>query len=457
MDIIIVGVGKVGYKVASTLAEENDNITVIDLNEAVIERVNSTLDVMGIEGNGVSVATLLEAGIRNCDILIAATANDEINMVCCLMGKKLGAKYTIARIREHYYQEEVHLLKEELDLDLIINPEEETAQAIAKKLQYPSGNFVESFGMGGADLVELLVDEDSILKSRTVADISTNVYSKILIAAVLRDKDVFIPNGSSFIEEGDNLYVIGNHDSIVEFFRKCGIQSDKHIKNIMIAGGGRIALYLSELLKPAGMKVKVIEEDKEASILFANAIENGVVIHGDSTEEELLISENLKSMDAFVALTDDDEDNLMSSLLAVEHKVPRVITKINKVNYMYIVRKLGIRSVVSPSIITATGILKFIRMMERSKGSYIESLHRILGENIEITEYKISGQFNAIGIPLMELNISQGVLVAVILRGKQAIIPNGHSIILEGDSIILIANQTLETDINTIFSGGEKA
>ena len=454
MDIIIVGLGKVGYRLAGTLREEDNNITVIDLEAGVIERASSTLDVMCIEGNGVSVKTLLEAGVRDCDILIAVTADDEVNMVCCLMGKKLGAKYTVARIRELYYHEEIYLLKEELELDLVINPEEETAQAIAKKLQYASGNFVESFGRGEADLVEVVVDENSILKNRRVIDISNKVYSKILIGAVLRDKDVFIPNGSSFIKEGDALYVIGKHECIMEFFKKCGVRSDKQIKNIMIVGGGKIALYLSELVKSAGMKAKVIEENKEAGILFASAIDNGVVINGDGTDEELLVSENLNEMDAFVALTGDDEDNLMSSLLAMEHNVPRVITKIGKSNYMHIVRKLGIRNVVSPSAITVTGILKFIRMMRESKGSYIESLYRILGEKIEITEYKISSQFCGIGIPLMELNIISGVLVAVILRGEQAIIPKGNSVILEGDSIILITDQMAETDLNTIFSGG---
>ena len=455
MDIIIVGLGKVGYSVAKTLAEENNNITAIDLRANVIERANSTLDIMCIEGNGVSVKTLLEAGIRTCDMLIAVTEDDETNMVCCLMAKKLGAKYTIARIRELYYHEEIYLLKEELELDLVINPEEETAQAIAKKLQYSSGNFVESFGMGGADLVEITVDENSILKNRTVIDISNNVYSKILIGAVLRGKEVFIPNGSSFIKEGDSLYVIGNHECIMEFFKKCGVRSDKHIKNIMIVGGGKIALYLTELLKGAGMKGKIIEADREIGIIFAKSIDNGVVIHGDGTDEELLVSESLDDMDAFVSLTGDDEDNMVASLLAMEHNISRVITKISKSNYMHIARKLGLRSVVSPSVITATGILKFIRMLGESKGSYIESLYRILGENIEITEYKVSSDFCGIGMPLMELNIAQGTLVAVILRGKQAIIPKGSSIILEGDSIILIANQTLETDLNTIF-GGEK-
>ena len=456
MDIIIVGIGKVGYSLAKSLSEGNNNITVIDLKGSVIEKANSTLDVMCIEGNGVSVSTLLEAGVKTCDILIAVTSYDEINMVCCLMGKKLGAKYTIARIRELYYHEEIYLLKEELELDMVINPEEETAQAIAKKLQYASGNFVESFGMGGggADLVEVIVDENSILKNRTVIDISNNVYSKILIAAVLRDKDVFIPNGSSFIKEGDTLYVIGNHSCIMEFFKKCGVRSDKQIKNIMIVGGGKIALYLTELVRSTGMRTKVIEEDKDVSLVFANTIHNGIVINGDGTDEELLISENLEDMDAFVALTGDDEDNLMSALLAVEHKVPRVITKISKGNYMHIVRKLGIRSVVSPSVITATGILKFIRMMGESRGSYIESLYRILGEKVELTEYKISSQFCALGVEIMNLDIEEGVLVAVILRGKEAIIPNGNSTILEGDSIIIITNQTLDMDLNTIFGGG---
>ncbi|MBE6012333.1 MAG: Trk system potassium transporter TrkA [Lachnospiraceae bacterium] len=450
MDIVIVGLGKVGYRLATSLSNENNNITAVDTDENVLKVAGDNLDIMCLKGNAVSVSTLIEAGVKNCDVLISVTESDEINMICCLMGKKLGAKYTIARIRELYYKDEMPLLIEELGLDMVINPEEATAHDIALKLMYEPASFVESFSEKGADLVEILIDTKSIIAGKEVSEIG-ELAPNILIVSVIRGRNVLIPKGDFVLKTGDFIYVLGSKEDICQFVKKTSRYEGKKIKTAMIIGGGKITNYLCDFLNNTDIRVKIIESNYDIASSIAQKVDKGIVIHGDGTSEDLLLSEELENMDAFISLTGYDENNLMASLFAKEYGVDKIITKVSRLNYTHIIRRLGLVSIVNPMLITSGRILKFIRMLTPHDEASITNLHKIIDDNAEIIEYRIGEGFDFVNIPLKSLKIDPHVLVAVIKRKDKIIIPKGEDYIAEGDSIIVFSSAPVDADLSSVF------
>ena len=333
MRIIIIGDGKVGYSLAETLSKEDNDVTIIDKNSDALKKASENLDVMCIRGNGVSTNILMQAGVKDVDLLIAATSSDEMNMVCCLTAKKLGAEHTIARIRDPEYANELSILKHDLGLDLVINPEQAAAGEIARLLRFPSAVNIESFAKGRVDLIEIKATEGIPIIGMKLKNISQKIASDILIGAVLRDGEVIIPNGDFEIEENDTLYIIGRPSSVFNFCKQIGKISQK-IKNVMVVGGGRIAYYLVQYLKNTDMKVKMIEISKDRCVALSEMLPNTLIINGDGTDEDVLNSENLSDMNAFVSLTGRDEENLMAALLAKQSGVIKVIAKITRVNYL---------------------------------------------------------------------------------------------------------------------------
>jgi len=451
MKIIIIGNGKVGYSLAEQLSQEDNDITIIDKDPEALRKSNENLDVLCIRGNGVSTKVLFEAGIDEADVLIAATASDEMNMVCCLTGKKLGAEHTIARIRDPEYADELSLIKNELGLDLVINPERAAAREIARILRFPQAENIEIFAKGQVEMVEIRVTENMHISGMKIRDISEIVSSSVLIGAVLRKNEAIIPKGDFQIKADDVIYVVGQPSSVTKFCRKIGLYAQK-IKNVMIVGGGRIAYYLAKFLEETGMKVKIIESDHERCLTLSELLPESLIINGDGSDDKLLYSENLQEMGAFVSLTGHDEENFMLALLAKQAGVPKVIAKISRNNYLNLISNFGIDSIVNPSQITTNLILMFVRGLKNAIGNPIRSLYRIVNNQAEAIEFTISEKTRFLDIPLKNLKIPQDVLVAVIVRKNEIIIPHGNDSFKLGDSIILIAKNRQIFDLNDIIS-----
>jgi trk system potassium uptake protein TrkA len=453
LKIIIIGDGKVGYSLAENLSKENNYVTIIDKDSEALKKASEYLDVMCIKGNGVSTRILLEAGVKEADLLIAATTSDEMNMVCCLTGKKLGADHTIARIRDQEYASELSALKKDLGLDMVINPEMAAAGEIARMLSFPSAVDVESFAKGRVEIVEMKVTSGMHLIGMKLKDISGRIASDILICAVCRGNEVTIPDGEFTIMENDAIYIIGRPSSVYNFSKRIGIYTPK-IKNVMIVGGGRIAYYLAKYLDETGMKAKIIEIDKDKCVELSELLPNTLIINGDGSDETVLNSENLADMDAFVSLTGRDEENLMSALVAKQAGVYKVIAKINRINYSSIISKMGLDSVVSPKTITSNMITRYVRALKNAMGNPVEVLYKIVGDQAEASEFTATDATKFINIPLNKLKLLKGVLVASIVRNNDIIIPHGKDVVKPGDSVILISKGKHFSDLNDIIAPG---
>jgi len=452
MDIVIVGNGKVGFTLAEQLVREDHNVMVVDQREDSLRRASDQLDVMTVHGNGVSIATLREAGAGSADLLVAATNSDEVNMVCCLTAKSLGTKYTIARIRNQEYSSSLAELRRELKIDMVINPENTTAVEISRLLRFPSAANIETFCRGRVELMGFRLQEGDFLVGTPLYALSNQVKKlSLLFCAADRNGQVSIPNGSFVPQIGDKLYMIGQPESLDQFFHLLGRYAPK-VRQVLILGGGKISMYLAFILDKMGMRLKIVERDESRCRLISEKFPRATVICGDGTDSELLESEDLTGCDAFVALTDRDEDNLIISLYAMQQGIGKVVTKCNRQNYAGIVRSLGLDSVVSPKFITASHILHRVRGMQNSQGSVMNSLHRIADGGAEAMEFTVGANTRNLGIPLKDLRLRPGVLLSVIVRGQQIIIPEGSSYLQEGDSVIIIARESGILDLDHIYA-----
>ena len=451
MGIVIVGCGKVGFSLAEQLVLEEHNITIVDQSEASLRRAGDQLDVMTVRGNGVSVATLREAGAGSADLLVAATSSDEVNMVCCLTAKNLGTGYTIARIRNPEYTSSLAELRRNLKIDMVINPENATAIEIFRLLRFPAAANIETFCRGRVELMGVRLQERDFLVGKPLHTLPSQVKKlSLLFCAADRDGKVSIPNGSFVPHAGDKLYLVGRPDSLDQFFHLLGRYTSR-VRQVFLVGGGKISMYLAKLLSATGVRLKIAERNEERCRLISERFPKATVICGDGTDSELLDSENLTASDAFVALTDRDEDNLIISLYAMQKGLPKVVTKCNRQNYAGIVRSLGLDSVISPKFITASHILHRVRGMENSQGSVMNSLHRIADGAAEAMEFTVGPNTRYLGTPLRDLRLRSGVLLAVIVRGSEIIIPEGSSFLQEEDSVIIISRGSGITDLNDIY------
>lgn len=451
MKIVIVGGGKVGYTLAHQLSTEDHDITLVDNDADVLNHADETLDVMCIKGNGASAEILKSANISESDVLLAVTDSDELNMICCVIGKKLGAKHTVARVRNTDYSNEYKMLKEELELDMVINPEMDAANEIAKMIQFPAATNVETFARNLIEMVEFRVLETDTIINTKLMELDKKLPTKVLFCAVRRDNEIYIPKGSFEFMCDDIAYVIGERSNISRFFKYLGRSSHK-AKNVTIIGGSRTTIYLTWILEESDMHVKIIEQDKERCLLLNDILSDTLIIHGDGTDQEVLDSENIESTDAIVALTDRDEENLISSLYAHQCGVPKVILKINRQNYFPIVKKLGLDSIISPKFTTANNILRYVRALDNSQGIAVEKLYRILDDKAEVAEFTAKNSPDLMDIKLQDLSLKKDVLIAAIVRNKKIIIPSGNDILKERDKVIVVTKAGFITDLNEILS-----
>ena len=451
MKIIIVGGGKVGYTLAQQLSTEDHDITLVDNDADVLNHADETLDVMCIKGNGASVEILKNANVHDADLLLAVTNSDELNMICTVIGKKLGARNTVARVRNTDYSNEYKLLREELELDMVINPEMDAAAEISQMIQFPSASDVEPFANNLIEMVEFRVLPTEPIINIKLMDLNKKLPSNVLFCAAKRNDEVFIPKGNTIFLPNDIIYVIGERNSISRFFKYLGRNSSK-AKNVTIIGGSRTAIYLTWLLEELDLNVKIIELDKERCLMLNDILPNTLIIHGDGTDQDVLDSENFELTDAVVSLTDMDEENLITSLYAHQCGVPKVILKINRQNYIPVIKKLGLDSIISPKFITANNILRYVRALDNSKGIAVEKLYRILNEEAEIAEFTAKYTPDLTDIKLQDLTLKNDVLIAAIMRNKKIIIPNGNDVIKDKDKVIVVTKTGYITDLHEILA-----
>ena len=451
MQIIIVGCGKVGYAIAQQLNEEGHDITIIDTNREKVEQTISTLDIQGVEGNGTTFNTLLEAGIKASDLLIAVTGKDEVNLLCCLIAKKAGNCNTIARVRNPEYVNETNYLREELGLSMVINPELTCARGISHLIEIPSALDFTTFAKGRANMIEISIPEKSVIDGMTVIDFSKKINNKTLICSIERGGEVIIPDGNTILCEKDKMYVIIPPSELHSVLHKIGIKT-KPIKNVLIAGGSKVAYYLTKCLEEAHIQVKIIEKDFKNCEQLSERLPHTLVIHGDATNRQLLLEEGIDNMDAFVSLTNMDEENMLLSLFANKVSKAKIITKIDKISFEEVINELPIGSIACPKNITAKSIIQYVRGVQNSFGSNVETLYRILDDKVEAIEFKVKQSSKVTGKPLMDLNIKKNLLVCAIFRNGKIITPTGKDTIETGDHVLIITTNKGLADITDILS-----
>lgn len=444
MKIVIVGAGAVGSSICMQLAGEGHDITVIDDNAQVVSELSNVCDIFGVIGNGAEIAVLRRAGADTADILIAVTSKDEINIICCTAAKKLGTKRTIARVRNPEYSELMRLLREDTGLSMTINPELAAAKEIFRMLKFPSASKIDVFCRGKVELAEIVIDENSALCGSTLNKLRSDININFLVCCVLRGGEVYIPSGNFKLEPGDIIGVTVPEKEIVSFFKTIGAYKNP-VRHIIIVGGDRITYYLESILKDSNIKSTVIEKNKELCRGLAGQYDCTVVCE-NGTKQEVLLEEGIESTDAFLALSGVDEENAIVSMYAKAKNVGKVITLIGTMSYIDFFKGAGLESIISPKLLTAGQILQYVRSMNATKGSEINSIHKIMDGNIEALEFTVSGDIEGItDIPLKKLRPRAGVLVACIVRNEKVIIPSGNDEIKTGDTVIVISADRLQS------------
>lgn len=451
MKIIIVGCGKVGTTLAEQLNRENHDITLIDTNEEAIQNISDSADVMGVTGNGAVYQVQMEAGIQDADLLIATTNSDELNMLCCLIAKKAGNCHTIARIRNPEYSSEIRYIREELNLSLAINPELAAAREIARLLRFPSAIKIEPFAKGRIELLKFLIPEHSLLNDMRVMDVVNRLKSNVLICVVERGNDVVIPDGNFVMKKGDKISFIASHQESADFFKKAGVDNNI-VKSAMFVGGGKLTHYLCRLLEDTKIKIKIIERDEERCRQLSELLPKAMIIHGDGTDEQLLLEEGIRQTEAFASLTGFDEENIMLSLYASSQSKAKLITKVNKIAFENVINSLNLGSLIQPKMLTAEIILQYVRAMQNSMGSSnIETLYKIAADKAEALEFRVKEGSPILGIPFEKLKLIDNLLVACINRGGTIITPRGKDTVEAGDTVIVVTTHTGLNDLTDIL------
>ncbi|MBQ9966555.1 MAG: Trk system potassium transporter TrkA, partial [Clostridia bacterium] len=410
----------------------------------------NSLDVIGVCGNGASYQVLLEADVPKADLLIACTSQDEINLLCCLVARKLGAKNTIARVRNPEYSDQLVFMRDELGLSMSINPERAAASEIFRILQFPSAIKIESFSNKRVEIAEIKLRDDSPLDGVYLRDLHKTFKGKALICAVQRDGAVAIPDGNFMLKAKDKISVIAPASDMLDFFSSFGTLLPA-AKDVMIIGGGRISFYLSRMLIETGARVKIIDSNAERCAELSRALPKATIILGDGTDQDLLDEEGLEDMDAVLVLTGLDEENIILALYAQANCDGKVVTKVNRTSLASIAESTGLESIISPRMLTANIIVRYVRAMQNSFGSNVETLHRLAGGSVEALEFKVSNSFPALDTPLMDIKLKPNILIGCISRGGKTIVPGGRDCISVGDRVIIITTNHNFDDLSEIL------
>ena len=450
MKIIIVGCSKVGETLAAQLGREKNDVTVVDLNPEKINDITAKYDVMGVVGNGATHTTLVEAGIDRADLLIAVTDSDELNLLCCILAKKTGRCRVIARVTSPEYNTDISYLKDELGLEMIINPQYAAAEEIERVIRFPAATKIETFAKGKVELITFKLNEDSILVGMSVKETVTKLRCDVLICAVERDGEAYIPGGDFVLQAKDVITVISSKRKAYNFFKKIDNVS-RGVKNIMIVGIGALTHYLCDMLDNSGIDIKVIEKNYGACDELASSFQDLTVINGDEADQQLLMEEGIAKFDAFVALTDHDEENIILSLFAKNYDKTKIVTKVTRSEYDDIIKHLDLDTTILPNSITSDTIVRYVRAMRNVVGSNIETMYNIIKDKVEASEFYVRDGSSIIGTPISQLRFKKDVLIATITRGRTVIVPRGNDVILKGDSVIVVSKHTALRDISDII------
>ncbi len=450
MNIIIIGCGKVGQALAEQLSTQGNNITIIDLSAEKLSSVSARSDVMTVVGNGATHLTQQEAGIEHADLMIAVTGSDELNLLCCLIARKAGNCRTIARVRSPQYSSEAPFLKDELGLAMVINPEYAAAQEIARVLRFPSAMKIETFAKGRVELVKFRLPEDCPLVGLAVKNISSKLNCDVLVCTIERGNEVYIANGNSVFGEKDVISIVASPKKANDFFRKINYKMNS-VKDVMIAGGGELGHYLTDILVKSGIAVKIIEKDPKRCEELCTLWDEVTVINGDASDQNVLLEAGLEHTGGFIALTNLDEENILLSLFAKSTGDAKLVTKINRIDFEDVIKHLDLDTIIYPKNITSDTIIRYVRSLKSTVGSNVEALHQFIQGKIEALEFNIRDKSEVTDIPLMELKLKQGVLVAAILREKKVLIPRGSDAIKVGDAVVIVSNQLGIHDISDIL------
>ncbi len=450
MKIVIIGLGTIGKNVLKTLSLEEHTITIIDEDKDKIERLIEKYDIQGVVGNGASLDIQKEAGVKDADIVISLTHGDELNVFACLVAKKLGVKNTIARVRNPDYRRQILTMKDELGISMIVNPEQDTATEIFNLINLPAIAQVEHFAKGRVLLVEIVAEDGCVLVGETLISIGKKLNTKVLICAVQRGEDVIIPSGNFEIAEGDKIYFTSDAKELRDFLSEINIVKSP-LKNIMIVGGSKIAYYLAYELSKKRHNIKLIESDRHIAEELAEVLPRVTVINGNGTQHDLLIEEGIEAMDAFVALTNIDEENMVVSMFANKMNVRKTITQIKNDDLYGMLSELGIKNNVSPKDIVANRVISYIRALENSRGSNVLTLYRLVNGKVEALEFFAKRQEKFYDKPLRELKIKKDCLIACIIRNSKVIIPDGNTSIQLGDNVIVVTTHKNFDDLSDVF------
>lgn len=451
MKIVIIGDGKVGYKLAKQLSAENYDIVMIDSNEKKLRAAIDRLDIFCVTGDGGSVAVQKEADVPHADLVIACTSTDECNMLSCLIARRLGARHTIARVRNPIYYQQIDILKEDLHLSMAVNPELAVAGEIARLLLFPDASKIETFVKGRVELIEFPLSQNSMLAGMSLAEMYNKFQIKILVCAVERGDNVVIPDGEYILRSGDRLHVAASHVDIELFFKLLGKKREK-IRRVIICGGGRVSYYLATQLCKLGMQIKIIEKVEEKCENLCQLLPKATIINGDASDHDLLIEEGIQDADALIALTGMDEENIIMSLFAKSQGVSKIIVKVNEDRRARMIEEFGLDSIVSAKTATADAIMSYVRARRNSQGSAnVETMYQLVDGKVEALEFIVRSETKYTNRPLKELSLKPNNLIAGIARKRRIIIPNGDDCIMVGDSVIVITMEKQIQDIQDIL------
>lgn len=450
MKIVIIGDGKVGHRLTKQLSEENYDVVLIDQNEGRLKEAVNNLDILCINGDGADAEVQKQAGVPGADLVVACASTDELNMLSCLLARRLGARHTIARVRNPIYYQQIDLLKEDLRLSMAVNPELAVAFEISRTILLPDTAKVETFMKGKVELVEFIVRERSHLEGMSLADIYQKYQIKILVCAVRRGDEIIIPDGDFKVQVGDRLHIVASHKYIEEFFRFIG--NKRKVKNVMICGGGKVGFYLAKQLLSLGMQVKIIEINPQKCEELCEKLPKATIICGDAAEHDLLIEEGIEQADAMINLLSVDEENIILALFGKKKGVDKIIAKVNEDGRAQLVEGLGIDGIVSAKAATADAIISYVRARQNSlKSINVESMYQLVGGRVEALEFIIKEETEYTNIPLKDLQTKDNTLIACIGRKRQIIIPGGDDMIKVGDSVVLVTTEKKVQDITDIL------
>lgn len=450
MKIVIVGGGKVGAALCIDLAAEDHDIVVIDEDARVVDNLLSLADINGVVGNGASLVLQREAGVASCDVFIAVTSSDEVNIIAAVIAQKLGAKATMVRVRNPEYTSNLSFFQKSLGVSMIVNPEYEAARAIALSIRFPSALNVEMFANGRIQMVEVRVNESSVLAGMRLNKFREK-YGKVLVCVVQRDEHVYIPGGDFILQKGDLLHVTGPINDLTVIYKAAGCLTRK-IHSVMIIGGNLITRYLLQIIERWGRDICVIEKDEAKTELLSAEFPRVKVITGDGTDQDVLTEQHIRDFDCFVAMTGIDEENLITSWYAAKQNVPKIVTKINRKPLLRMVKDLGLQStVVTPKRLASDQIARFVRALNEKLESKVEAMYRIIDGRVEALQFIVLKKSFATGIPLKDLRLKKNVLIVYIIRDNQLIFPTGDDEIRPGDHLIAVTTMHVVDEVDDLL------